>query len=819
MSLLRFWTRKQLKSENGSALLMALSVIMVLAAFGTASLMTSVANIHMSTKYRDWSKDYYALDMNAENKLNQLNGLLQNAESNAQAYMSGQYYRYSDPASVSPSDLQVPLFAQNFINDRWLIDVAPYMEDMNNPSNKMNLENFLSDTVQRLYYYYASEKLSSGGYTSVKYLDNITASLGNYQAALFSSELSGTQVLLEGNLVVDINSADAINAITAIDPISVKGKSVAVKVDVRFPTYEVQTQTKHIPIQGNPVWANAITSAGNIGFVGAGTSTINGDIFSAASSETLPINDYVVTDSGIYSQGANVQINGNVYSKGNLHIIGNNSTINVQNYPTGFVVDLKNNIFATNNLYFDLLSIEKKHTEITVINYIQGSSSGDIPMVYLDNDGGNVYCNSLAVQGHYVNNPTLTVSDGKINVAGNVTTYNDIRMDGLNSEITVEKNYIGINSAASGGDPNASSSVINNTPLTAMGGTESKITLNGDFIVPGTAFAKYTGVKKAGDPFYTWADSYYQTGESVSARNPDIYGAYLATVSDPLTGYNYYYDQFTSDPEPADSDESGISSYSFIRADAEGTPPIIDALKPKIMHLIDFLNDKFAAEVIVRSNVFSSPLFNGYSQGVALLQKPGDSSVTVYSYELSDDNYVNYHNFKLCLADIFKAKTQQLGTAIPLGIGGGFDGAFVKKDAIIKDDNLITVSGINSIPTTTPDSFVYIKQEAASTSTLNLNLGNYSGIIYCEGNLEIIGNGSFDGTIICQGNVTVSGSPTITYNEGVILSTLMANSNIRKFFAMADMPVVTYKDYESYNGAVRTDVVRYKILEWKEKQQ
>lgn len=852
---MRLRIREHLKSEKGNALLMALSVIMVLTAFGTASLMTSVANIQMSAKYRNWSQDYYALDMNAEDKVNQLNTLLQHAEKDAQDYMAGHYYIYSDTdlvhTSSPPENLKVASDAQDYINSEWLTDVAPNMQDLNHLKYKASLEKFQIETFQRLYYYYASRRLEPGGY-KVTYLKSTSKSLGNYQVALFSGGTQGTQVLEEGNLRVDIGSAEAItpnadiisrdqiHEISAIAPHTVNRKTVTAKLNVKFPEYTVQEQTRQIPIQGNPVWANAITAAGNIGFVGPGTSTVNGDIFAADSSETLPLDDNVVTNNGIYCQGAVAKIYGNAYSKGNVQIIGSNSALYVHAYPS-IDVTLKKNIFSANNLnyflsdtlnnnlFFDLAAA-RSIPGIDVTDYLEDlvHPQTSIPMVYHDATGGNVYCNSLAVQGSYpkpATSATQNVSNANINVDGNVTTYNDILMEGLNSNIIVAKNNIGINSSSlTTNNPNASSSVINNTPLKSDGLKESTITLNGKFIVPGTSYAKYTGIKKAGESFFNWTNnSYYQTGESISARNSDIYSAYMAPVSNPLPGYDYYYDQFTSDPKPTTTDESGhpdeseISSYYFMRADTQVSPPFVDALAPKIQQLVDFVNGKILNGQSVSSNVFSSSSVNGYSQGAALLQKPSASSVTVYSYNQLDQNYLNYHKFQLCLADIFKAKTQQLGTVKPLGTGGGFEGVFVNKGALVKNDGTFK-EGVNSSPTTTVDSFVYSK---LALTDLDLDLGDKSGIIYCEGNLDIKGNGNFKGAIICEGNVTVSGNPTITYDENSIKKTLESYSGIRNFFAPGNMGVVTYSPYTapSYDGAVRSNVVRYKILEWKEIQQ
>ncbi|KGK86354.1 hypothetical protein DP73_16785 [Desulfosporosinus sp. HMP52] len=825
---MRFWTRQHLKSEKGNALLMALSIIMILTAFGTASLMTSVANIQMSTKYRNWSKDYYVLDKNVEAKVDRLNSLLQDAESKAQAYMSGQYYLYPDTAPL-PEDLEVPQSAQEYLNGKWT-DISADIdgkEDLSQPNNQAKLKSFMNDTVKRLYYYYASQRLFKSGYTQVVYLNDPNP--GNYQSALFSDGDGGTEVLDEGNLVVAFNSATAYDTIGALNPGDYKGKKVSVKVDVRFPAYEVQEQTKSIPYQGNPVWANAITAGGNIGFEGSASKlVINGDIFAADRSESLPIRDDVVTDKGIYSRGAEVNINGNVYSKGNLHVIDSNSKIYVNNYPSTMkdtMNTMKNNIFSENgpypNLFFDLAAAGSISSG-QVTDYIEGhllAGSKSIPLVYQDGAGGNVYCNSLVVEEHYPNQEDQAISNGEINVDGNVTTYNDIRMDGLNSTITVAKNVIGVNSTPdAAGNPNASSSIINNTPLKSTGGTESTITLKGNFIIPGTAFAKYNGSKKAGKEFFTWSDDiYYQTGESISASNTDIFSAYMAAIINPLEGYNYYYDQYTENPKPDPYDETKIHSYYFMRGEDEGQSGS-DILEPKIKQLVDFLKGKN-----VVSNILVTSPIDGYSLGTALIHQADPTTgsapyLTVYdpydTYANYIDNQNAYGKYKRCLASIFEAKTQKLGTTEALDPEDIFEGVFVDKSALDSEE------GVYRSPTATPNAFVY--SQAAST-TLDLSDGDKSGIIYCEGNLNITGSGKFNGTIICEGNVMVSGSSTVTYNEDVIKATLQSYSVIRDFFApgnRGELPAY-YVQYTApaYDGAVRKDVIRYKILEWKEQHQ
>ena len=143
---------------------------------------------------------------------------------------------------------------------------------------------------------------------------------------------------------------------------------------------------------------------------------------------------------------------------------------------------------------------------------------------------------------------------------------------------------------------------------------------------------------------------------------------------------------------------------------------------------------------------------------------------------------------------------------------------FVDKSAVLDTlDNLRL--GISSTTSGMHNSFVYMK----SPSTLNLpDSTTLSGIIYCEGDLSITGNGTFKGAIICEGNVTVSGGPTITYNEDVIKSVLGADGIARNFFLPGAMGLDTNITYSTtaHDGAVRqANVKRYQIVEWKEEQQ
>jgi len=809
------WARLNLKSEKGNAMLMALAVMLMLTSFAIISLMTSVANLQMSAKYKNWSEDYYELDVDAQSKVNQINSLLEKAENYAQRYMTGQYYLSS--ANQPSGELEIsPLQGQTYINNRWSELLEPYLTDMNSQDYKDNLLVFRQDILKRLYYYYASDLLDSKGFQLEITVDESTLLINDYQTALFDD--SEPKVLVDGNLAVKINSK------------TVNEKNVVVKLNILFPTYTSIPQTKYV--QGNPIWTNAITAAGSIGFED-GTNTIQGDLFSADKDESLYLNDNEVKASGVYSDGADVEIFGNVYSKGNLHIIGSDSKINVREYPASFKTVLKNMIFSNNNLFFD----NSDSTYPTDYTYIQQDPLDDTPLYFVNSDvsGGNIYCNSLSID-HTVEEikaDEKEVDEGEINAYGNVTTFNDIKMnntilnpdqtysDGSGSKISISKNLIGINSSAHNGDPNANSTVINNTALAG-----NTITLNGKIIVPGTAWAEYKGIRKNGWSRFYWPSSiqdeikpwlsyqYYQTGESITAKNADIYGAYMAPVNNPLSSYNYFPEPFTLEDEPDEydpDDEVNINSFYLMRGDNKDPTIDQDSLIPKKSQLVDYLlsNDP------VVSNIYTGSTITGYALAEALLHLGSDApTATVFGDNIPNlptdpdprpehiidfpgtYSYFDYYNkFQSYLANIFLSKVQNLGTLkrLPISFENLVDKSkgyiasslvknFVNKSSVLDITGKV-FSGIETNPSGMHNSFVYIQPSSNSNPTVDMEInGDYSGVIYSEANLNISGSGTFKGAIICEGNVTVVDA-SITYDRGVIQNVLESDDVAYNFFS------------------------------------
>ena len=100
--------------------------------------------------------------------------------------------------------------------------------------------------------------------------------------------------------------------------------------------------------------------------------------------------------------------------------------------------------------------------------------------------------------------------------------------------------------------------------------------------------------------------------------------------------------------------------------------------------------------------------------------------------------------------------------------------------------------------------------------TLNVTT-SLEGIVYCTGDLTITGNGEFRGAIICEGDVSIKGDVTIRYDESVIRRKLRNSAKLREFFSKGQMgqKLFDIEEYSTTSGE-RIQVKRYRIAAWKE---
>ncbi len=731
-----------LKNNKGSASVFVLSAIIVLTALGAIVLTASLANIKTGARYRDWSAMFYQLDTEGEEHLKTLDSLLEQAESSAREYMGKGYYNI-DPDDASSPDTGLNDEAQRFFyGNRWQYTLDDYLS----PEDYMNdYAIHISGFMERLYFYYASRLLEETALAPAITITG-TGKFTNFMANPGWDDYKPANGDIKAE--IELRGDDTGNE-----------RNILVKMDIIVPSYETVIQTTYTPYKGNPVWANAVTAKGGVIISASANANIYGDVYASglnASGNPLGM------DAGLKVMGT-ASIFGNVYSRGDVYIAGNNGSLNIKRYnEAGFTInrDFKNKIFY-NLFHFDINDVATGEG-INIYNYTENESA-NIPFIYNDGiTGGNVYCNDLTI--------ARNVRNAAINISGNLMTTDDIEMNGLYSSIVVGGNFTGINSEEAGGDPNASSSIINNYPYEADGTEISSIQIGGGVIIPGTSFYEFD------------SNTYYQSGESLSSKDQDIFNAYVYASGLP-GGYSLYYLD---------------GNRYYIRVFSPAAPG--NELNEKIQGLIAFLTGRN-----IKTNINAGGDVKGYSLGTVLIHENGESEepASIYSPEggagtfLPDWNSNRQDYLTLgvdALKEIFLYKTSQLGTS-----ESGFSN-FENRVGPYSDG--LSAAGV-----------AYL--DGDSTYTVN---GDESKIIYCTGNLTISGDGNIRGSVISRGSVTISGNAGIYYDEAVIENILMKPA-ARDFFepGTRGKDIIHVKDYRTDSGT-RSFVKRYNITQWNEYQ-
>lgn len=80
------------KDETGSSSILVIILMVVLMVFGLAVLTTSLSNLRLAEKKRDWLQDYYNVEAEVEYELALIDGLLKQVEVEALVYMDTKQY-------------------------------------------------------------------------------------------------------------------------------------------------------------------------------------------------------------------------------------------------------------------------------------------------------------------------------------------------------------------------------------------------------------------------------------------------------------------------------------------------------------------------------------------------------------------------------------------------------------------------------------------------------------------------------------------------------------------------------------------------------
>lgn len=763
---------KQLKCQRGSAAVMVISVILILTTLGIVALMGSVSSVKMGARFKNWSEDFYTLDQSAEDHLSNIDLALQKAELKAREYMESESFSnaaYTDTIVTAP--IQAFFVANTWMNqtgnsyDAYII-ANPGMASADLIAlYKLNLEAGYKTCFEKIYYLYLSHEVSS-------YLATLPGA-PNQEVKEIGNNLSGFMTPLSKTWATYL-PVEIPLAVQVVDASDAK-KSVDVEIRIIIPEYKTIVQTVNKPIKGNPLHGYAIVAGGNI--------TTLGD-FPVAQ---IQVGGDMIASGGNFNVGQNGRLNvyGNVYANGDVALVGSSSRLQVFKHssgnPLGAVYTKKMGIYGASDL--GILESDGVLFNRAALGYLISPTvnTDAIPFFYRDlaaNGWGNVYAHNLLIDD--------SVQSGTLIVDGNITTSDDIEMNGVqNNTITINGNYVGISSEGayiSGTeiiDPNKSSTVLNNQVLRVDDDVDlnNKLVLNGGVIVPGTAFREFDG---------TTNTRYYQTIESITGRDRTIFDTYVAEPDD-LTAVIY---DLTTD---------GVTtSYGMKTLDAT-----IEARRSNFFTALNSAS--------IKTNVVGTSTMKGYGPGAVVMHLPGVGSADIYvpgtnpigGNAAFSANQLNWNTAKgsSILENYFKAKTETFG----------FRNRPLSSLITATPPNAIAIAAMNSV------NMYYLSGNSS------FDITGKNGIVFCEGNLVLYGTGTFNGVIIASGNITLSpsaGAFDIKYDETVV-SNILADDKawaVRAFFEPGMIGVDDYAFYKDFHagGATKTFLKRYSIAKWKE---
>ena len=703
-------------NQKGSAMVLVLASLMILMAVGSVIVAVSAANISMSWRYSDWSAEYYWLDYAAQDQLGDLDQyVLLAAENLTREYLqSGSYQIEEDDVPLAYGFLK-DSGIQRLIYREWSGIYQDYQEKVEREDGSVDPDQALTDYNEKLeelvgkafdvvyYSYIAARTADVSAADSGKYADRDIATERKLQnTSWFSGAASAASLNEVADILKDLEHMPVVE-IRAMETEGEQPKQVSVSVTLVPPSFSAVQQTRYYAVKANPLYANALSVGGKITFA-SGNVNVTGDVVSNnlnSAGEALDTREG--NSNGIRAMaGARATINGNVYSAGDVHLAGSGSSITVNPYSGSR--DLKEKYLypayseGTTPFALDLTGINSPE------QFMEGkTTSGIVPYLFKDSTGGNVYCNSLAVESG--------VTGGTLQVGGNLWTRDDIQNDAEGpAAITVDGRYIGLRSDAQHGDPNGSSAIINNAYV--YGG---KITVKGDFIIPGTTF-------------YKLSDKYYQTAESGTARAGEYFSIYMKNGEESGNFADY-----------ADTDGT---VYPLFEGSA-GSP-----LNDKITRFRSMVDAVRAAnESSDKSGIELGGGTTGYTLGVvngsdAVLYRGGDAAnLLKYSDASASGKFFD---------QVFARKTGYFGT----------QGSALRQ--LYDPEMGRSESGRG---------FYYYK----GNQTLS---GGMEGILFCEGNLTLTG-GTYRGAVICTGELTLSGDTAVIYDEAAIRSALGLDTNYR----------------------------------------
>ncbi len=846
----------KLHSEKGTAAIITLSVILVLTALGTVSLLASAMNVRMSGRIISWSEDYYTLDTKAEGYVHKIDEMvLIPAEEDARHYVMNRLDRakpedldglFHDDSLTPPGDpYQMYIsYAQDYFNkyylETWTYEAGGdrheytvhdyeqaivdgtfngktieeisrnYVNDGSSAEDRAaraytgDLLQYTEELFDRVYFHMVAKRLE---YLHMHDDDFSNAKANIVIKSIAYDENYGRREDTEQNRCTYrfSNIWDESRTISETwEHIKPESGDITIYIRAWDPT-NIRDKLVHVAVEVirpayetiektiyTPVYGNPIW---------ANALTVRGGI---KIGEEAPAKAVIKGD--VYASGAS----GEPYESGLT--VFNNTT-----------VDIYGNVYTAGNV--QAVSIREGNGGTLRVHTSETGSSGvsynykkaiygneylhenhyayDIDIEYTaDQDAGAgsipfVFKDSVDQGNVYCE--SLEVAEGvegaTLQVDGNLWTMDDIQMDGQRSLIRVGT------TETSGGEVRARYSYIGLNPFSDENdpNKSSSVINNFPFFgdgTPNSSIILNSNFLVPGVAFYHFYDS-----DGNNKFYKSIESATARTMN-PTSIINAYVDT------------AGAGGYFNLEGDEFRLIP--EENDPQRNALTQFVNDIDGVYTNVRSNL-TNPA--GYVAGVALIEKASDAKATVYTHKPgmdtpgavsldgSNNNQIAFSNvtFENKIFRLHTAKTKMLGKYV-----GTYDpdAAPIDFGDLVHRDMLLSM-GLSDI--------VRIPRDG----TLNINPGPggvTSGIVYCAGDMTIRGDGTeFKGAIICEGDVTIEGDVRITYDEDVIRRKLRYSEKLRTFFSKGEMGDKLFDIHEySTTSGERVNVKRYRIPAWKE---
>jgi len=860
----------KLHSEKGNAAVITLSVILVLTALGTVSLMASAMNVRMSGRTVAWSEDYYTLDTIAEKFVHRIEEeVLIPAEKDARTYVMNRLDRVK-PEDLSryfsAGDFAPSSEAQQFFNDyytevwtykvgtdnheytvndyelcirngsfmgRSIEEISRNYTDDGSPAEekaarayRTDLHQYTEELFNRVYFHLVARRLEYMHNNDPDFADgreniviaHISDPKEHYGNRIESAadrctyrfvSIPGGDVRDTWNNVIDPQNGDITLYILARDA-GVTGKEVRVALEVVLPGYEMIEKTIYTPVYGNPIWANALTVRGCIGIgktSGSHAVDIIGDVYASGSNG---ITVYYDTTVNIY---------GNVYTAGNVQAkssgTGGGGKLRVYTSATR-PSDISASYMFKKAIYTD----DDEAEEILADD--RGLSDEDLGSI---DRGSGEYLHQYHML--YMLDPSRTANqaEGTPNIP---FVFKDFADQGnvYCDSLEVAEGVVGASLMVDGN--------LWTMDDIQMDGQQSVISVG--TVDPGEGYAKakytYIGLRDESSltdpnksssvinnfPFFANGDPNSRITLNSNLLVPGVafYNFFDSDWND------MFYKSAESVTARTEKPVAIINSYMdpdgrvYYNQDGDEfrlMPEDIDSQRKAVIRFIDGI------EAGVYTNIRSSlSAPEGYVAGVALIEKetggtPGPA--TVYTHESDGDGpgtavaLVNSNNNWIEYKDLTNSNTLfRLHTAKTKMLGR-YVGNYDPDAEPVSFDELVRKDLMGSLDM--PDLY-----KVEGNGTLDVSLIG-EAIVYCTGDLKITGSGEFRGAIICEGNVSIEGNVRIIYDENVIRRKLRNSAKLRDFFSKGEMGQKLF-DVEEYSttGGERIQVKLYRIAAWKE---